>query len=230
MQPTMSEIALSSRELAGDIYAPDAHSDLAKKFEIVDILKQLPKERIEQLSADDKATYLAMIGRDDLITVDEKSTNDDRFDAEGMLTKKLHATSEKGRVDVDTFLSVNELMAKYDIPKATAWRAKQRGYFVSGYHEKSQPLSPDSEWFTSNQEEIDRSIEIGVRSAVNQYPIGDREISVEDLKAEAMLRIFELSGVVKNRENKGWLINVAKNAARSFIKKHHPVRELSEFS
>lgn len=33
------------------------------------------------------------------------------------------------KVLIDVSLSLNEIMNRYDLPKATAWRSKQRGYF-----------------------------------------------------------------------------------------------------
>lgn len=196
----------------------------------MDTLIRLPQEKIDQLSDEDKATYYSMIGRDDLIVGDIPSAENKKLIVNIPLTEKVHEPIVKGRINVNSNLSVKELVEKYDIPKATAWRAKKRGYFVASYHEKSQPMNPDADWFTSNQGTIDSCIEIGVQSAINQYPIGDRELSIEDLKAEAMLRLFELSGVVEKRENKGWLVNVAKNAARNLIKKSRPVSVLSEYS
>ncbi len=220
MQESMNHLNL------GDIYAADSHGEVARHAELTDTLMHIPKERIEQLSDEDRATYLSLIGKDHLIELAEPiETPEEVVD-----NNQVKDTTLTGRVDVDATLSVNELMAKYDIPKATAWRAKSRGYFIYGYHEKGQPSAPDIDWFTASKDIIDTSVEIGVTSAVSQYPIGDREVNIEDLKAEAVLRIFELSGVLEKRDNKGWLVNVAKNAARNFIKKHHPVIELSELT
>ena len=102
--------------------------------------------------------------------------------------------------------TVGELMRKYGISRATAFRARRRGYFWVNYHVRE--INVDMREFP-----VENAIRIA--KAVFCKHFYDWWEEKEDLIQEALLRMLETSGVSKD----GYFMwRVAMNAMYGYVK------------
>lgn len=93
------------------------------------------------------------------------------------------------RVEVPTNLTVPEIMALYKIPKTTAWRASQRGWFMQDYHVRRVVLGGEIDSVT-----LEKCYAYARKMLrYMQYA----PIDIEDAVQDAMLRVVELAGVLE---------------------------------
>ncbi|OGF82439.1 hypothetical protein A3B18_03805 [Candidatus Giovannonibacteria bacterium RIFCSPLOWO2_01_FULL_46_13] len=116
--------------------------------------------------------------------------------------------------------SIPKLAEKYGVSRATAWRAKKRGWLVPAYLEKKMIISDDG--IPVSKEEIIRDAKTGVFGFLKRVLAGKNfkqaiaPFSTDDMVQEATKRLYELTGHEKFTD-RSWRINVAWVAARDFI-------------
>lgn len=132
--------------------------------------------------------------------------------------EKIFLTNE------DIGLTVQELMIKYNLPKATAWRAKNRGYFWKDYHKREINISDGEIDYNKIEQLVKKGIASSVKMLMSRTGFSSLKefmspYSIEDVEQEAMLRVLQLTGH-SNFSNDGFIVNVAKNVVRSFFQKY----------
>jgi hypothetical protein len=126
------------------------------------------------------------------------------------------------KIEINKDLSTAQIMEEYGCSRATAWRAKNRGWLFTGYHTREVAVNTD--WASDNIEEIQTSANIGVRAYLKRLSQGaDRSISElcaplspEDFIQEAVLRLVELSDH-PDRNVEGWRVMVARHACQDLL-------------
>lgn len=126
------------------------------------------------------------------------------------------------RVLVDVDLSVSQIVAQFGVHRATAWRAKARGWLVLDYHDREVVV--DQRWAESNQENLLLSAKKGVLAYLRRRAAnGGRTVAeicspftADDVIQQALVRLLELSGHL-DREKEGWRVRVAQHAAADFL-------------
>ncbi len=134
-----------------------------------------------------------------------------------MKRQKKYLSSE------DLALREQEFLAKYEISRATYYRAKKSGYFVPEYHKRI--INIDNSFVEKNWGLIVECSTISVLVIIKQRRESafGRLFKFNDLRDEALLKIVEKSGeVVKQlpqiNDLRGFLINMGINAVKDFIK------------
>jgi hypothetical protein len=126
---------------------------------------------------------------------------------------------KREKVVVPEGLSLREIQDQFELSKATAWNAQNRGYFFRNYHERV--IDIDTEWAHENHDAIEEASKIGAFKALQELQLTANELhpfSLEDVRMCAYIRLFELSGVKGSRESVLWRVVVAKHGAMNFIK------------
>ena len=121
------------------------------------------------------------------------------------------------RVSVPPDMNIQELMQKYDLPYHVASRAKKFGFFVKNYSKKQIIIDPEN--FDPTLSYATARKVFGKNFSKSQLA----QILREDLVQEAVTRMYELSGKVKENANGKYGIGygyfwVAHNAMLSFLK------------
>jgi hypothetical protein len=121
------------------------------------------------------------------------------------------------RVLIPPELSSKEIQEQYGLPSARAYIAKRKGFFVKNYSRKQVIIDPEN---------FDPSISYSTAKRVfwKNFAWNNVAVSIkEDLIQEAVTRMYELSGKVKERSNEKYGIGyayfyVAHNAMLSYLK------------
>ena len=114
-------------------------------------------------------------------------------------------------------MTVQEITEKYGLPNGKAWKAKKKGFFVKNYSRKQIVSDPSN---------FDAAISYSTAKRVfwKNFSLSPVAASIkEDLIQEAVTRMYELSGKVKERANGKYGIGynyfwVAHNAMLSYLK------------
>ncbi|MDO8582323.1 MAG: hypothetical protein Q7S16_05635 [bacterium] len=132
---------------------------------------------------------------------------------------------KREKVIIDPAMKPGAIQEKYNVSRATAFRAIKRGYLIVNYH--TRIVDPDPSWNKENAGIIRHSAEKGVMAVLSSRRklFGMREIaeivspySIEDVNNEAVVRIMEISGFPE-RDREGWRVKAAKIAAYKFLDK-----------
>ncbi|MEI7639671.1 MAG: hypothetical protein WCJ37_20310 [Syntrophus sp. (in: bacteria)] len=99
------------------------------------------------------------------------------------------------KVFVPTHLTVSEIKELYDIKRRTASNAKKRGYFVKNYLSK-QVIIDRTDFKPGYAYSVAKKV-FNKSFARNPYAVNIKE----DMVQEAAVRLFELSGKVKENAN-----------------------------
>jgi hypothetical protein len=121
------------------------------------------------------------------------------------------------RVLIPPELTCNEIREKYGLTSERAWVARKKGFFVKNYSRKQVIIDPEN---------FDPSISYSTAKRVfwKNFAWNNVAVSIkEDLIQEAVTRMYELSGKVKERSNEKYGIGyayfyVAHNAMLSYLK------------
>ena len=121
------------------------------------------------------------------------------------------------KVFIPPEMTVQEITEKYDLPKERAWKVKKQGFFVKNYSRKQIVIDPSN---------FDPAISYSTAKRVfwKNFSLSPVAASIkEDLIQEAVTRMYELSGKVKERANGKYGIGynyfwVAHNAMLSYLK------------
>jgi hypothetical protein len=121
------------------------------------------------------------------------------------------------RVLIPPELTCNEIRKKYGLTSERAWVARRKGFFVKNYSRKQVIIDPEN---------FDPSISYSTAKRVfwKNFAWNNVAVSIkEDLIQEAVTRMYELSGKVKERSNEKYGIGyayfyVAHNAMLSYLK------------
>jgi hypothetical protein len=121
------------------------------------------------------------------------------------------------RVLIPPEMTSKEIQEKYGLPSARAYVARKKGFFVRDYSRKQVIIDPEN---------FDPSISYSTAKRVFWKNFAWNAVAVsikEDLIQEAVTRMYELSGKVKERSNEKYGIGygyfwVAHNAMLSYLK------------
>lgn len=107
-------------------------------------------------------------------------------------------------------MAPKEIMVKYHVSRATAYRGAKIGYIVLGYHIPEIMVDMDRA-----RKNLDLIIMIAEQTLYRQFGwIANKA----DARSEAILKLLLLSGH-PNFGSKNWMIRVAVNALRDFAKR-----------
>lgn len=156
--------------------------------------------------------------------VQEKIESLDNTLAEAINKSETGEKIEKKRVEIDPETPPEEIMAKFNVSRTTAWRIRKRGYVNLNY--RTRILEPDLTWNRANEENILESAKKGVVSIIARMAklSGQsveeflRPYNIEDAIQEGALRIMEISGN-QDRDSENWRIAVAKIGACKFLER-----------
>ena len=121
------------------------------------------------------------------------------------------------KVFIPPEMTTQEITEKYGLPNGKAWKAKKKGFFVKNYSKKQIVIDPSN---------FDPAISYSTAKRVywKNFSFSPVAISIkDDLIQEAVTRMYELSGKVKERANGKYGIGynyfwVAHNAMLSYLK------------
>jgi hypothetical protein len=121
------------------------------------------------------------------------------------------------RVLIPAEMSSKDIQEKYGLSSERAWVARRKGFFVKNYSKKQVIIDPEN---------FDPSISYSTAKRVfwKNFAWNNVAVSIkEDLIQEAVTRMYELSGKVKERSNEKYGIGyayfyVAHNAMLSYLK------------
>jgi hypothetical protein len=121
------------------------------------------------------------------------------------------------RVIIPPDMTSKEIQEKYGLPSERAWVARKKGFFVKNYSRKQVIIDPEN---------FDPSISYSTAKRVfwKNFAWNNVAASIkDDLIQEAVTRMYELSGKVKERSNDKYGIGygffwVAHNAMLSYLK------------
>jgi len=121
------------------------------------------------------------------------------------------------RVLIPPEMTSKEIQEKYGLPSARAYVARRKGFFVKNYSKKQVIIDPEN---------FDPSISYSTAKRVfwKNFAWNNVAASIkDDLIQEAVTRMYELSGKVKERSNEKYGIGygffwVAHNAMLSYLK------------
>ena len=121
------------------------------------------------------------------------------------------------KVFIPPEMTTQEISEKYDLPNGKAWKAKKKGFFVKNYSRKQVFIDPES---------FDPAISYSTAKRVYWKNFSWNSVAQslkDDLIQEAVTRMYELSGKVKERANGKYGIGynyfwVAHNAMLSYLK------------
>lgn len=121
------------------------------------------------------------------------------------------------KVFIPPEMTSKEIQEKYGLPKERAWVAKRKGFFVKNYSKKQVIIDPEN---------FDPSVSYSTAKRVfwKNFSWNNVAVSIkDDLIQEAVTRMYELSGKVKERSNEKYGIGygffwVAHNAMLSYLK------------
>jgi len=121
------------------------------------------------------------------------------------------------RVLIPPEMTAKEIKDKYGLPSERAWVARRKGFFVKNYSRKQVIIDPEN---------FDPSISYSTAKRVfwKNFAWNNVAVSIkDDLVQEAVTRMYELSGKVKERSNEKYGIGygyfwVAHNAMISYLK------------
>lgn len=148
-------------------------------------------------------------------------------ETEPELEEENTAEQEMGRrkIEFDPQMTEKEFKEKFPyLHRATYYRAKERGYFWVGYHNRLMDIDP--QWAEQHTKEIEDFARSGAWKAIKMLSQKTPSLTteeflspfeVEDVIATARLRLLELSGHDR-RENKVWRYKVAFYAGVDFIR------------
>ena len=121
------------------------------------------------------------------------------------------------KVFIPPEMTTQEISEKYGLPNGKAWKAKKKGFFVKNYSRKQIICDPSN---------FDPAISYSTAKRVfwKNFSLSPVATSIkDDLIQEAVTRMYELSGKVKERANGKYEIGyhyfwVAHNAMLSYLK------------
>jgi hypothetical protein len=121
------------------------------------------------------------------------------------------------RVLIPSEMTTKEIKDKYGLSSERAWGARKKGFFVKNYSKKQVIIDPEN---------FDPSISYSTAKRVfwKNFAWNNVAVSIkEDLIQEAVTRMYELSGKVKERSNEKYGVGyayfyVAHNAMLSYLK------------
>ncbi len=121
------------------------------------------------------------------------------------------------KVFIPTGMTSREIQEKYGLPKERSWVARKKGFFVRNYSKNQVIIDPGN---------FDPAISYSTAKRVfwKNFSLSPVAASIkEDLIQEAITRMYELSGKVKERANGKYGIGynyfwVAHNAMLSYLK------------
>jgi hypothetical protein len=127
------------------------------------------------------------------------------------------AEIRRERVLIPPEMTSKEIQEKYGLLSERAWVARRKGFFVKNYSQKQVIIDPEN---------FDPSIPYSTAKRVFWKNFSWNSIAVsikEDLIQEAVTRMYELSGKVKERSNEKYGIGygyfwVAHNAMIIYLK------------
>lgn len=148
---------------------------------------------------------------------------------EDAVTKAINSSKTgervvKEKVSINPNMSPDEIMRTFNVSRATAFRAKERGHVNVNYRQRV--IDPDRDWNNQNGELVLESARKGATSALHKLAAscGKRideflaPYALEDAIEEGVARIMELSNLPE-RDQEGWRVKVAKIAAYAFVQR-----------
>jgi len=138
---------------------------------------------------------------------------------------------QRRQVEITSDMKSAEVVERYKVSRVTAWRAikraendpEGRSYIFLNYHVKE--INIDENWAKSHHEELTEGADFGSRLAITRMKKvpGSVEaflspLSFDDLKQDAYMRLWQLSGRVEDRDDPKWRRGVALRAAQDFIR------------
>ena len=135
--------------------------------------------------------------------------------------KEIHMSSipeiRREKVFIPPGLTTKEIIEKYDVPSKSAYRVKKKGFFVKNYSRKQIICDPSN---------FDPAISYSTAKRVfwKNFSLNAVATSIkDDLIQEAVIRMYELSGKVKEGANEKYGVGyqyfwVAHNAMLSYLK------------
>jgi DNA-directed RNA polymerase specialized sigma24 family protein len=121
-------------------------------------------------------------------------------------------------------MGVIEMMTRFGISRATAFRAKKRGWLTVGYHQRTVNMADRLDLLPVD--DLYREAEIGAVKAANRLGMQITGRDKADCVQEAITRLLELSGD-ENFSSPRWRTGVAVNAATDLLRKIRPLRHIS---
>ena len=121
------------------------------------------------------------------------------------------------KIFIPSEMSTQEISEKYGLPKERAWKVKRQGFFVKNYSKKQIIIDPLSF-------HVPTSYNTAWKVFWKNFGLNPVALSIkEDLVQEAVTRMYELSGKVKERANEKYGVGygffwVAHNAMLSYLK------------
>ena len=121
------------------------------------------------------------------------------------------------KVFIPPEMTAQEIVEKYGLPKDRAWKVKKQGFFVKNYSKKQIVIDPES---------FDPAISYSTAKRVYWKNFSWNSVAQslkDDLIQEAVTRMYEKSGLVKERANGKYTLGyqyfwVAHNAMLSYLK------------
>ena len=121
------------------------------------------------------------------------------------------------KVFIPPEMTAQEITEKYGLPKERAWKVKKQGFFVKNYSRKHIVIDPSN---------FDPAISYSTAKRVFWKNFSWNSVAQslkEDLIQEAVTRMYEKSGLVKERSNEKYSMGyahfmVAHNAMLSYLK------------
>lgn len=138
---------------------------------------------------------------------------------------------QRRQVEITSDMKGAEIMERYNVSRATAWRALKRAekdpegrsYIFLNYYVKE--INIDEHWAKLHHEELSEDADFGARLAITRMKKVPGSVdaflsplSFDDLKQDAFIRLWQLSGRVEDRDDPKWRRGVALRAAADFIR------------
>lgn len=120
------------------------------------------------------------------------------------------------KIYFDPALSRNQLQKKFNIPKTTAFDARKRGYIAI----RTKPINVVKKNF-DYKEAKSASEYIFFKEILPKYACAQNRL--DDLRQEALLRCFELSGFATEGKRFNYYCKVALYAMYSYLAREHLV-------
>lgn len=114
-------------------------------------------------------------------------------------------------VQIQAGTPAKEIMEKFGVHKATAYRALKKGYLIPGYHEPTQCLGNPEQFDAENAQRIAEAV-FWKKFSFIEEALGHKDDCIQ----EALLRMIEVQGVSSERN---FFYGVAINAMRSYLQK-----------
>ncbi len=150
-----------------------------------------------------------------------QENNNDSDKSDKYIEKEIFidaGTTERKRILISKDMNAKDIQEKYNVSKATSYRARKQGWLFLNYQKKV--IMIDNDWAEKNVDILKKSAEIGSKFALRKLKnntLSIKPYEFEDLVSTAYIRLIELSGHPK-RDLPLWRSTVARNAVLDFIK------------